>query len=78
MSTKGQVVIPDKIRRDLEPGTSFYVIRKDDLIVLKKISGLTKAEEREVEDLKKIWKNIDSGRAKRYKKDEFLKELENW
>ncbi len=40
MSSKGQVVIPEEVRRrlGLEPGTQFIVIGDKEVIVLKKLS----------------------------------------
>lgn len=37
MSTKGQIVIPKKLREGFEEGTPFAVIRDRDTILLKKI-----------------------------------------
>ena len=37
MSTKGQIVIPKKLREGFEDGTPFAVIRDRDTILLKKI-----------------------------------------
>jgi AbrB family looped-hinge helix DNA binding protein len=41
MSSKGQVVIPEEIRRSLglEPGTHFVVVGEGDTIVLKAVSA---------------------------------------
>jgi len=41
MSTKGQVVIPEEIRKELglEPGENFVVVGRDDTVILKKISA---------------------------------------
>ena len=38
---RGQIVIPKKIRSDLglEEGAAFWIFKKDDEIVLKKIEG---------------------------------------
>jgi AbrB family looped-hinge helix DNA binding protein len=40
MSSKGQVVIPESIRRKLklEPGTRFVVVAEDDVVILKSIT----------------------------------------
>ncbi len=40
MSSKGQVVIPESIRKDLnlEPGTQFVVVAEGDVVILKTIS----------------------------------------
>ena len=41
MSSKGQVVIPESIRRalKLEPGTQFIVVAEDDVVILKTITS---------------------------------------
>jgi len=78
LSTKGQVVIPENVRRDLSVGTAFTIARKDDLIILKKVEGLTKKEEKEMEELNKIWEDIDAGKGITLDKEEFLKEMNAW
>lgn len=75
LSTKGQIVIPEVIRSDLESGAEFFVARKGDLIILKKISGLSEKEQKEMELLQNIWEEIGSGRGKTYTKSQFLKKL---
>ena len=78
LSTKGQVVIPEVIRKDLQPGTAFTVFRKGVFIVLKEAKGLTKAEQREMEELDEIWKGIDAGKGITVNEEEFRKEMETW
>jgi AbrB family looped-hinge helix DNA binding protein len=78
LSTKGQIVIPEKARDGMEVGTAFSVTRKDDLIILKKFEGLTEEEKKEVEELNKIWKEIDEGKGITRTKEEFLKEMNAW
>lgn len=78
LSTKGQIVLPEKLRRDIKVGTPFVVTKKDDLIVLKKVAGLTKEEEKEMKELDKIWKDIDAGNCKSYSVEEFFKEMKKW
>jgi len=78
LSTKGQIVIPENIRSGIEIGTSFTIIRQNDLIVLKKIKGLDKKEEKEVKELNKIWKDIDEGKGITLQKEKFLKEMNAW
>ena len=78
LSTKGQVVIPESIRNDLEVGTAFNVFRKEDLVILKKIDGLTEEEKKEMEELNKIWKDIDEGKGVTTSKEEFMKEMNMW
>jgi len=78
LSTKGQVVIPEVMRKGIEAGTPFIVTRNEDLIILKKIEGLTKEEKKELEELNKIWKEIGEGKSVTFSKEEFLKEMNAW
>ena len=77
LSTKGQVVIPESARKSLEIGTAFSVAKKGSLIILKKIEGLSKKEVKEMEELDKIWKDIDEGKGITLSKEEFFKEMES-
>lgn len=78
LSTKGQIVIPENLRKGLEAGTPFTVTKKGDLIVLKKVEGLTEEEIKEMEELNSIWKEIDAGKGLTLSKEEFLKEMNAW
>jgi len=51
MSQKGQVVIPQTLRKqlDLTPKTKLLIYKKDNLLILKKL---------EIPDIKKEWDNI--------------------
>ena len=78
LSTKGQIVIPESMRKDFEVGSAFRVMKKGNLIVLKGIKGFSKEEVEEMEELDKIWKEIDSGKGKTTSVEEFLKEMKTW
>lgn len=78
LSTKGQVVIPEKLRRHYKAGSAFVVSKIDELLVLKPIKGLTKKEKEEVKELKSIWKEIDSGKADVYSEKEFFTAMKKW
>ncbi len=78
LSTKGQVVIPEIARRNLEVGTAFIVVRKRDLIILKEVEGLSDWEIKEMQELDKIWKEIDMGKKVTKSRDEFFKEMDSW
>lgn len=78
LSTKGQIVIPESMRKDLEVGSAFRVMKKGNLIVLKGIEGFNKEEVEEMEELDKIWKEIDSGKCESYSVDDFFKKLKEW
>ena len=78
LSTKGQIVIPEKIRKGLKSGTAFVVSKQNDLIVLKEISDLTKREIEEIKELDKIWRDIDAGKGKTTNIEEFLNDMKKW
>jgi len=78
LSTKGQVVIPESLRRDFEVGTSFSVAKINNLIVLRPITGLTKDEEKELKELSKIWVEIDSGKVQSYSQKDFFAKMKQW
>lgn len=78
LSTKGQIVIPESLRKDLEVGTSFIVSKKNNLIVLKIVSGLNDQEQKELKELEAIWKNIDSGNCKKMEFGSFIEEIQKW
>ena len=78
LSTKGQVVIPENLRRNVEVGTPFMVSKQGNLIVLKRMDGLTKAEIDEIKELDKIWKEIDEGKCDSYSVEDFFSEMKKW
>ena len=78
LSTKGQIVIPESIRKGLQIGTPFVVSRQEGLIVLKEVKDLTKKEMDEIKELNKIWKEIDEGRGTTMDVEDFLKEMKTW
>jgi AbrB family looped-hinge helix DNA binding protein len=78
MSTKGQIVIPEEIRGDTKPGTPFVITKEGEIIILKKVEGLTEEELKEIKELDKIWKEIDEGKGITQSKEKFLKELNLW
>lgn len=78
LSTKGQVVIPEKLRNDLSEGTAFIVTRQRNMIILKKVEGLTKEEIEEMKELDKIWEEIDNGECESYSVEEFFKKMKEW
>lgn len=78
LSTKGQIVLPQKLRENLDIGTSFSVTKVNDLIVLRPITGLNSQEEAEIKELSKIWKEIDAGKAKTYSESDFFTKMKKW
>jgi bifunctional DNA-binding transcriptional regulator/antitoxin component of YhaV-PrlF toxin-antitoxin module len=78
LSSKGQIVIPEPIRANMEVGTSFIVSKQGELIILKKIEGLTSEEIKEAKELDKIWKTVDEGKAVTLSTKDFMEEMGNW
>jgi len=78
LSTKGQIVIPESFRKDIDSGTAFIVSKQNDLIILKKVEGLTKQEMEEMKELNKIWKEIDGGKCESYTEKDFFKKMKEW
>lgn len=78
LSTKGQIVIPESLRKGLQTGTPFVVSRQKDLIILKEVKDFTKKEMEEIKELDKIWKEIDSGKCESYTEEEFFKKMKEW
>jgi len=78
LSTKGQVVIPEQIRKDINIGTPFIIIKQNDLIILKQVKGLKQEELEEIKELDKIWKEIDSGQCETYSEEEFFAKFKAW
>ncbi|MCK4348096.1 MAG: AbrB/MazE/SpoVT family DNA-binding domain-containing protein [Thermoplasmatales archaeon] len=79
MSSKGQIVIPSNMRKDIEIGEEFLIIKDQNRLILKKI---TKVTEKLKEDLmfakrvEKAWKDYEKGKFKSTSADKFLEKLE--
>lgn len=80
MSSKGQVVIPQKVRDMLKikEGQTLAVSAEKDLLVLKKISNPLEQDLETIEEIKEAWKEIESGKYKKLSSEDFLKEIEKW
>ena len=80
-SSKGQIVIPTKIRKrfNIEEGSVLAVAAQNDLIVLKKIdSGLSAEDLKSLRLVEEAWKDIEEGRYTVRSKEAFFKELKDW
>lgn len=81
ISSKGQVVIPQEIRKKLglNEGETLVVSVKDGLIVLKKVDGtLSEDDLNTLVEIREAWQEIESGKSKKMKSDDFLKEIIKW
>lgn len=78
MSSKGQVVIPQDLRKDFNEGDKIVVIRNNDQIILKKANKFDKNLEEDLEFARRTeeaWKEIQQGRAKKMSVNDFIKEI---
>jgi len=81
MSSKGQIVIPSEMRKDLKEGDELLIVKDEDRIILKKAKKLTEEMKEDLEFAKRTedaWKRYDKGEFISMSGDEFLKELEKW
>ncbi len=81
MSSKGQVVIPQELRKDIQEGDKLVVIRNKDQIILKKADKFDKNIEEDLEFAKRTeeaYKRHERGEFKKMSADKFLEELEKW
>ena len=80
-SSKGQVVIPTRIRKrlDIKEGSVFAVAADRDVIILKKVdSSLSAADLKSMRMVEEAWKDIEEGRFGVLSKEAFFKELKEW
>jgi len=76
VSTKGQIVIPSSMRRDIQAGDEFLIVRDEDRMILKNIKDvIIKDDLVFAERIEKAWKEHDKGKFVSKSKDDFLKEL---
>jgi len=78
MSSKGQIVIPTEMRKDIREGEKLLLIKNDKQLIMKKASEMDKNLKEDLEFARRTeeaWRDIDAGRSKTYSKEEFLKRL---
>ena len=81
MSSKGQIVIPQELRKNILVGEKLIVIKNKDQLIIKKASSL---KERLKEDLEfahlteKAYKKHLEGKFKSMDSEKFLEELKKW
>ena len=81
ISSKGQLVIPSDMRKGLNEGDKFIVIRNKNQIILKREEDFQKNIAEDLEFAKrteKAWKRHDKGKFTRMSEKEFLQEIEKW
>ncbi len=78
VSTKGQIVIPNPLRRNIQTGDEFLIVKDDSRMILKNIKDMAKDLKEDLifaERVEKAWQDYDKGKFVTKSKDDFLKEL---
>lgn len=81
ISSKGQIVIPQEMRGNLEEGDRLVIIKNDNQIILKKVEDFDKNLKDDLEFAKKTeeaWKRHDSREFRSMDSKDFIKELKKW
>jgi AbrB family looped-hinge helix DNA binding protein len=81
MSSKGQVVIPAEMRKDIKEGEQIIIIKAGDQIIMEKASKLTKKLKEDLIFAKRTeeaWKKYDKGEFVEMSFDEFMKDVKKW
>ena len=79
ISSKGQIVIPSNLRKDISVGDEFIIIKEKNKFILKKIVDLAKDLRQEIEfaqRVEKAWESYEKGKFKSKSAKEFLEELD--
>lgn len=81
VSSKGQIVIPNKVRKklDIKDGNVFAITEKKGLIVLKKLGKqLSQDDIQTLQSIRDAWKEIESGKGGKSKASKFFMEFAKW
>lgn len=81
ISSKGQVVIPSKMRSDLKEGDTLLIIKDNGTLLLKKANDLDEKFKEDLEFARRTeeaYKRHERGDFKSMPSDKFLEELEKW
>ena len=81
MSSKGQVVIPLEMRKDIKEGEKLVIIKNGEQIIMKKASDMDKNLEKDLEFARRTeeaYKKYEKGEFISLPADKFLKELKKW
>jgi AbrB family looped-hinge helix DNA binding protein len=81
LSSKGQIVIPSKMRKDFVKGEELLIIKKDNSVIIKRMHDLDKKFREDMEfaaRTDKALKKYQKGEFKEKSAKDFLKDLESW
>ena len=78
VSTKGQIVIPRPLRKNIHNGDEFLIVEDKGKLIMKNVKDLAhdlKDDLLFAERVEKAWQEHDKGKFVSKTKDDFLKEL---
>ena len=78
LSSKGQIVIPSEMRKDLKEGDELLILKDDYRIVLQKVNKLTEEMKEDLEFAKRTeeaWQSYEEGKFISQPADKFLEQL---
>ena len=78
MSSKGQIVIPKEMRKNIPEGEKLIILQEGDQLVIKKVQTLDKNFKEDLEFARRTeeaWKRYEKGEFITMDADEFLKKL---
>ena len=81
MSSKGQVVIPQELRKVFNEGDKILVIRNKDQIILKRADKFDKQIEEDLEFARRTEEALnryEKGEFKEMEFNDFIKEIKKW
>ena len=81
MSSKGQIVIPAEMRKDLPEGEKIMIIKEGTQLILKRTEDLNESLKEDLAFAKKTeeaLKNIKAGKGITMKFDDFIREMKKW
>ena len=81
ISSKGQIVIPSNMRKNISIGEKLFIIRNQDQWILKRVKDIDKNFEDDLKFAKRTeeaFKRYERGEFKEVEGKKFLKMLEKW
>jgi len=81
MSSKGQVVIPAEMRKNINEGDKLLLIKDNNKIIMKKASDIDKNLHEDLEFARRTeeaLRRIEKGKGIRMDFDDFIREMKKW
>ena len=78
VSTKGQIVIPSGLRKEIHVGDEFLIVKDDERIILKSMNSIAEGLKDDLifaERVEKAWQEHDRGKFIKKSKKDFLEAL---